>query len=328
MRFEKWHAPAVVVLFLVIAGLIVLTVDVRSRVSPPEAAIREVLAPFQGGVSALAQRAAEGFRSLLTIGSIREENERLRQEVAVLRTEVRALEELRRENERLRALLDLEERLDRPAVSARVIARSPEQWFSTVTINRGSRAGLRAGLPVINEDGVVGQVANVTPNTAQVLLLVDAKSAVGGVLRATEAPVLVEGISDPGGKQVRVRPLVRDAELAPGDEVVTAGSSIFPKGVPIGVIAEVRRDPAGLETQATLVPYVDFGRLEWLTVLLEPGGEAGWRENGLSWDDGAPGSQAAADSAHAAGDAAGLGAVAGAGGAPAPAGQGAGVRGA
>ncbi len=276
MKFEKWHALAVGVLFLILAGLILLTVDLRPKISAPELAVREILAPVQGGVSALTQKVADGFRSLVSIGDLQEENRALRQEVAALRAELRALDQFRRENERLRALLDLEERLDRPMVSARVIARSPENWFASVIINRGSRAGLRAGLPVINESGVVGQVANVTPNTAEVVLLVDAKSAVGGILRDSEAPVLVEGISDPAGRQVRVRPLVRDAALASGSEVITGGSSIFPKGVPIGVITEVRQDPAGINSRATLAPYVDFGRLEWLTVLLESDGEVAW----------------------------------------------------
>lgn len=288
MKLEKWHALAVGVLFLILAGLIFLTSGVRTAVSVPEVLVRELLAPIQGGMSALSQSVAHGVGTLTSIGRLQEENRNLRQEVAALRAEVRAADQFRRENERLLALLDLEERLDRPAVAARVIARSVENWFGMITINRGSRAGLEAGLPVVNEGGVVGQVANVTPNTAQVVLLVDAKSAVGGVVYDSGAPVLVEGVSDPAGRALQVRPLVRDAVLTPGAEIVTGGSSVFPKGVPIGVIAEVQADPSGMNTRATLVPYVDFGRLEWVTVLLETEGEVAWRGLESNQANGAP----------------------------------------
>jgi len=277
MRIEKWHIIAIGVLFLILAGLIFLTVDLRSVVSLPELAVREVLAPVQGAMSAASQAVARWYDALRSLRELPEENRTLRDRVAALEAELRAAEHLRRENERLRALLDLDQRIEQPSVAARVIARSPENWFGTVTINRGSRAGLVPGLPVINEDGVVGHVANVTPNTAHVVLLVDAQSAVGGVVEASRTPVLVEGISDPGGRTLRVRPLIRGGEMRAGLEVVTGGSSIFPDGIPIGVIAEVRDDPSGMNLEGTLIPYVDFGRLEWLMVLLEADGEVEWR---------------------------------------------------
>lgn len=281
VRPSKWQGLVVGLLLLVLAGLSYLTSDPRAAVSGPESLMREMMVPLQTGLSTVAHWLASAVETVVSIGRLREDNRLLRQEVAALQAELRALEELGRENERLREILGLRERLPHRVVVAQVAARPHNQWFSSVTLDRGANDGLAPGMPVVNAQGVVGHVESVTANTARVLLLTDPKSAVGGVTVESEVPVLVEGTGDPSGREALVRPLVWGAELAPGDRVVTSGlSHIFPKGLAIGEIESVREDALGLKQQAILRPYVDFNRLDWVAVILETveieGEEAAW----------------------------------------------------
>lgn len=280
MRSRKVQAFVVGVLLLVLAGLSYVTSDPRGAISGPESLLREAVAPLQAGLTALSRLVGGAAETVASLGRLQEDNRLLRQELAALRVEMQALEEYRRENARLRELVGLRERLPRKTVAAQVVARPYNQWFSSVTINRGAQDGLRAGLPVVNSQGVVGYIESVTANTARVLLVTDPTSAVGGVVVGSEIPVLVEGTGDPAGREAVVRPLVWRSELEVGDEVVTSGlSQTFPKGLPIGVIDAVYQDELGLKQQAAIKLHVDFNRLDWVTVILETeGDEAIWSE--------------------------------------------------
>ncbi len=274
MRSHKVQAFVVGVLLLALAGLAYVTSDPRGAISGPESILREVVAPFQRGFAALSRAVVGAVETLASIGRLQQDNRILRQEIAALRLELQELEEYRRENAKLREIVGLRERLPRPTVVAQVIARPYNQWFSSVTIDRGARDGLRVGMPVINSQGVVGYIESVTASTARVLLVTDPTSAIGGVVVDSEIPVLVEGTGDPAGREAVVRPLVWRTELKAGDVVVTSGlSQTFPKGLPIGVIDAVFDDESGLKQQAVLKLNVDFNRLDWVTVILETEGD-------------------------------------------------------
>lgn len=273
----KWHVVAAGTLCLFLAGLIFVTSSPREKSSLPEVALREGIAPVQSGLSAATSWIKEAAETIISLPRLREENRLLRQNVAALEAQLFATRVVMIENERLREALDIKELLPSPSVVARVVGRSAEHWFATVTLNRGARHGIREGLPVVDVRGVVGHVESVTPNSARVILLVDPKSAIGGVVLRNGAPVLVEGTGDPTGRRAMAHPLVRDSGLQVGDEVVTSGMShIFPKGVPIGHIEAVHVHENGLQVQGVLRPYVDFTRLEWVSVLLDPDDEVYW----------------------------------------------------
>ena len=274
---SRWHVLAIGVLGLILAGLIYLTSDPRSTVSTPELALREALAPLQAGFSASVRWAAETAEAVRTFPEVRAENRALRQRVAALEAQLEAARLLQWENASLREALGLRQRIPASTVAARVIARPAEHWFSALTLGSGSRDGLAPGMPVVDTRGVVGHIESVTPNTARVILITDARSAVGGVVAGSEDPVLVEGTGDPAGRRALVHPLVRGTRLAAGDVIVTSGlSEIFPKGIPIGIIEQVEEGETGLQVRGILRPYVDLARLQWVTVILNPGEELEW----------------------------------------------------
>lgn len=271
MNLRRWHAVTVGVLLLILAGFIFATSGPRQEISAPERWLREIIAPVQKAMATASAWAVQTVEGIKDFGALREEIIQLRQRVAELEATVRFLETYAEENERLREIAGVKERLPGRSVTARVIARGHHHWFDYVTIDRGSEDGVVAGMPVINAQGAVGHIENVTAHTARVLLLTDPSSAVGGLIKGRGTPVLVEGTGDPTGRQATVRSMIAGTTIEIGDEVITSDlSSIFPHGVPIGVVSAVQVDPTGLRQHGVIDFYADLQRLDWVIVLIEP----------------------------------------------------------
>ena len=257
----------------VLVSAIFFTSRERTGVTWLESAVRDGLAPLLYAANSVGRSLTGFWTTVVTIRDAHEENQRLRTEVAALREENYRLQEYRRENEALRAALQLEAAVLAPVIHAEVIARPLNNWWSVLTINKGARHGVQAPMGVVSPDGVVGQVRSVNDFTAEVVLLVDPRSAVGGLVQRTGEPVLVEGFGYPG-THLRLRPLVAAADIQVGDIIVTSGlSRLFGKGIPIGQVEQVDAGPYGLTVEAAVRPFVDFGKLEFVAVLAAPNGE-------------------------------------------------------
>lgn len=265
---KRWRWAALVPLFLIIAGTISLTVGQRESLSWPERALREVLAPLQSGVGRVYKTVANGVDSLLRLTSLTQENESLRVEVEQLRAERMELLEAQRENEELRCILQLTRDSRSQVVVAEVIARTPNNWFNTLTLGKGAAHGLAKGMAVVTPQGVVGHIRSVTSHTAEVLLILDQRSALGARIHRTSEVVLVEGLGGSGDGKALVKPLSRETDIRKGDLVITSGlSEIYPKGLTVGVVEQTMEGQYGLTRYGVLKPTVDFGRLEWVVVL-------------------------------------------------------------
>jgi len=170
------------------------------------------------------------------------------------------------ETQRLQGLLAMREAWRAEFVAARVVGKDATNWFKTILIDRGSRAGMRRNLPVVAPDGLVGRIVDVTPSTAKVQLITDPVSAAGALMQRTRVTGIVTGNLG-AGLRVRYLPLLADVVV--GDEVVTSGmGGIFPKGIPVGRVTAVERASGALFQEAVLQPKVDLGRLEEVVVLM------------------------------------------------------------
>lgn len=255
---------------MALLAVMFVTSQPRDVLTSGERLVRDALAPVETALSSATHWLGNVAARYRSWRSLQEENEALRQQVTALQARNQALEEAWRENRLLRAMLGLVEESERPLVPATVIGRPVSNWWSQLTINRGEGDGLTSRLPVITPEGAVGWVLSVSERTAEVLLLVDPRSAVGAMVRRTGDPVVVEGVAA-GPTRLRLRALVADADLQPGDWVITSDfSQIFPSGLLIGRIVEVAPTPSGRAAEAWLEPAVDFSRLEMVAVLLEP----------------------------------------------------------
>lgn len=197
------------------------------------------------------------------------ENDALRKRVKELERENMLLRDVKSENERLRRLLDFTNSRGKELIPARIIGRDTRSWYSSIIIDRGSGNGVTSGMPVVSEAGVVGKVIEAAPTVSKVLLIVDKRSRVGGIIKRTREMGLVEGTSF---NTCRLNFLPRRTDARPGDRVLTSGlGGVYPKGLYIGEIERVYEGEYGLYKYADLSPGVNFATIEEVHVMIERG---------------------------------------------------------
>lgn len=244
-------------------------------VSRVKAGVRETVAPYQG--MAMAVRRAVG-RMAEAGNAARERAER----EALSEWDRRRLSELEAENARLRASLGFAAASAHRLVACEVIARDEfSGWWRMVRVDRGSSAGVEPGMPVMAADGLVGLVREVSPRTADVVLLSDPSFRVAARLpRTGDLGVIVGGGVTAGGTDVlsllcppepeTMTYVPREADVRPGDEVVTSGlGGVFPAGLLVGRVLRVTRPEPGLYQEAAIAPAADLGRLTYVFVIID-----------------------------------------------------------
>ncbi len=154
-------------------------------------------------------------------------------------------------------------------LTASVVARDPGNWFGTVTLNKGFRDGVEEKMTVLTPKGLVGRVISVSARTCEVLLITDPRSGVGALVQDTRTPGIIEGTSGALG-MTRMIHIPNDAPVEVGQAVMTSGLGIvFPKGIPVGEIADIRNESSGLFKSADIHPYTDLNRLEEVLIVTE-----------------------------------------------------------
>ncbi|HXX40144.1 MAG TPA: rod shape-determining protein MreC [bacterium] len=269
------HRRLLVFLTLGVVALAVLTEQVRSpdrrRIGWAGDAVEFVLAPAAMVLSRIGGAVSGAWSVLNEIGTLRTENAHLRAEVGRLREENARLRASEQENARLRTLLGFKEQEPYQTVAVRVVGRDPSDWFSTVLVDRGTLAGIRRNDSAVTSDGLVGHVIEAGLTWSRVLLLPDPRSAVGVlVVRSREAGV-VEGQGQP---LLRVKYLARDADVQPGDEVVTSGlGPIYPRSLVVGSVVEVSHPSGDMFEEAVVRPSADLSHLEELLIIVGDGAQ-------------------------------------------------------
>ena len=177
---------------------------------------------------------------------------------------------MKAENDRLTQLLNFKNLHPRlQFTAAKVISRDMGDFKDTILINMGEDDGLQLNMPVINGSGLIGIIDGLYPHMAKVLLVNSPRSRMGGMNLRGDSRVagIVSGIAGTDAS-LEMRNMARNADLLPGDTIVTSGySGYHPAGLIIGTIEEVQMDPGGLTKIATITPAVDFTHLEEVMVI-------------------------------------------------------------
>ena len=240
---------------LIIASLAVLTVSFRETESGPVHAIQQgtagLLAPLQSWGARIAQPFQNGYDWVTTLWSAHKDAEQLAGQVQVLQGEVVKLQEQGEENQRLKSLLDFQDKGTFPAgtafVVARVTAKNPTRWEAWIEIDKGSDDGLRVDQAVVGSTpvagealagkGLVGKIVAVTSHSAKVLLITDSESSVAAKIQGSRAEGIVEGSVT--GRLI-MDYVDRDISVDPKLVVVTSGyGGVYPADIPIGIVANV-----------------------------------------------------------------------------------------
>jgi rod shape-determining protein MreC len=257
----------VLVLGAVIAAcLLLLTVQTRGHATPAAEVLALFTTPIQSGFARVNRGAVSVWSTYLDWKNVRAENRRLRDENQRLRVESLQVSETVMENQRLRRLLALQERLPLSTVSAEIIAREWGGWVRSLTVNRGRGDNVARLAAVIAPDGLIGRVVEVRSGASIIQVLTDPASTVGAHVVRTRTSGIVEG--DPRGT-MRLKYMAREGGgIQVGDLIVTSGTGgVFPRGIPIGRVRSIDDRGSALFHYATLTPTVDFARVDEVLLL-------------------------------------------------------------
>jgi rod shape-determining protein MreC len=227
-----------------------------------------VTAPVEKAVAWSITGLLDGWSGYVALRHAHDRAMELSREVNLLRMERDQLIQERAEAERIRTLLSFAEAApQRTYVGARVIGvRVSAPGLQLVTIDRGSGDGVQRAMPVVVADGVVGRVHSVTTRTADVLLLVDRNSSIAVRVERTRARGNVRGLGKPDACKLDYA--LRTEDMTEGDVLVTAGTDgVFPRGLAVGRVTQLKKNGHGLFQDAVVVPAVDVARVEELLVI-------------------------------------------------------------
>lgn len=258
------------VLLLVIALLASILIGIASFVLSGEAdplsnIVNTITSPVRGGIAAAADWVEGAYAYVFRKGELEDELDALRTQVGELQEKVRQGEEASRENEQLRDLLGLQaRRRDFVFEAAKVTARSTANWESTLTLSKGSAAGVEAGDCVVTQTGVlVGVVAETGLNWCTVSTVINTETEIGGIVTRTYSAGVLEGdFSLMNEGKLKLNYLPEGAQLVTGDEVLTSGrGEVFPSGLEVGRVEGVFTDPSGQTRYAVVNPSVALDSL-------------------------------------------------------------------
>lgn len=241
---------------------------------------QEAFAPLETGASRALKPARDFVGWFDDTLEAKGENEELRAEVEDLRKRLALAETARRDARELRGIAELTSDDGFPAgtepVTARVIARSPTVWYSSVKIDKGSGDGIREDQPVIAAGGLAGKVTMVTGGTAEVTLITDASSAVSAQVMPNGATGIVRPVVG-NPDDLLLDYIEKGRRVTEGTIVATSGfssarvESLFPRGIAIGRVTRVDPDEVEQFQRVHVEPFADLRRIDWVQVLTRRG---------------------------------------------------------
>jgi rod shape-determining protein MreC len=263
----KNHKFGMIVTFVAIILIILIsfTSQGRETVSSVEGLISKAMVPVQKTIFTGSQYVKNFFGSIIEIGTLKETNKELEEEVKVLKQQQVDLETIKNENERLTSLLNYQKNNPQyDYIVADIVSIDPEVWFNVFVIDKGSKDGIQKNMAVSISEGLVGKVVEVASGTSKVLAISDIGSMVNGVSSRTGDYIRIQGSIDKTLEGF----IDPDAKLIPGDIIVTSGlGGIYPDNIIIGEVESVIKEEGMLEKTVIISPAVDFKQLNEVFIL-------------------------------------------------------------
>jgi len=276
MEFVTRFKNALFLIAVLLAQALALAVQVRAPANSAEPDGEKVrlirvwaidaVTPFERGAHGMSSGVRNTWYNYIDLRHARQENQALKAQVARMRLDEAAIAEDALEGRRLQALLAFRQRYVGGTVAAQVIGTSATDQSHILTIDKGSKDGLRPDMPVITPDGIVGKLREVAPRTAQVVEINDQTSGAGVILETTRIRGILRGTVT---GRVQIGNLTADSRIKPGEKVLTSGGDqVYPRGLPVGVIESVAPDPDHQPYMAiTIKPASDLNRIEEVLVI-------------------------------------------------------------
>lgn len=255
-----------VLLIFFLFFLISLNREKSGNWNPIERVIVEITTPFQKFANATINTTRNTWFKYFELINARKENIRLKEQIISLKTENYRDQELLATHRRLQKLLQFTETTDQAVMAAQVIGRDPSGLFQSVIINKGKTSGLSVNMSVVNEDGIVGRIVSVSNNYSKVLLLIDQNSAVDCIIQRSRDTGIVKGLTS---DTCIMDYVLKTSDIRVEDIIITSGiGGIFPKGVPVGKVTDIKDPSDEFFREVKIKPFVDFSKLEEILVIL------------------------------------------------------------
>ncbi len=239
--FKRGPAPLARLVFFLTLALLLLVADLRLHMlEPARMAVATVLWPLQKAVMLPVESAGEAGNYFTNLASLQQENTELRQRLLAQANLLLRQAHLDEENRRLRALLEMQERLDVSASVAEILYTARDPFVRRIIIGRGLTHEVAEGQAVIDDLGVIGQVTRVFPLTSEVTLLTDKNQSIPVQVQRNGLRAVLAGA---GSGAMELKFLPANADVQPDDILVTSGlDGIYLAGLPVAKVSSIDRD--------------------------------------------------------------------------------------
>lgn len=271
-KFFTGKVKAVLVFAVIMAVVLALLGSLGQGDTFPERVAQGIMTPLRSGTSALTKQAQRLYSYMFRYDALEAENQALKEQIAAMENDARTADALQRENQRLKELVGLkEEREDFTLVSAYIITWDSNDWTSTFTINKGTNSGIEKDMVAITAQGeVVGLITAAGANWATVTTVLDASLEISSQIASSGYPGIVQGAYTTGEEgMLRMDYLPTDAVIRNDDQIVTVGSTLYPRNLILGYVANAGFDETGVAKYAILRPAADFENMEQVFIITD-----------------------------------------------------------
>ncbi|MCI6227284.1 MAG: rod shape-determining protein MreC [Candidatus Faecousia sp.] len=264
-----------IVIILVIAVILAILLSIFGGImnrNPLDLAVQGVLTPFRAAATALTTTAEKYYGYMFRYEALAAENEVLKKKIAEMEDTARQAESVSRENQRLRKGMNLQEtHEDYKLVDAYIIGWNSSDWQNTLTINRGTNSGIQKNMCAVTENGeVVGLVTNVGINYAEITTILDSTLEISGTIASSGYNGMVRGGYIDGHQTLlQMNYLPSAAIIRNKEQVVTSGSTVYPRGLIMGNVVDAGFEETGIAKYALLDPAAEISSLEQIFIITE-----------------------------------------------------------
>jgi len=264
--FSKRTLAVAAIIVMVVLCIIVLSVSGRRGYASYGSGLAMAFAaPFQEVTSRSLHFVKGIWNHYFYLVSVSERNDELKKSLDDALEKNNRCKEIELSNFRLRSLLNFRRTVEVRVIAAEVISKDPSPWFKSIVIDKGKADGVAKGMPVVAPQGIVGLITNVSYRYSNVLLVIDQNSAVDSLIQRTRARGILKGNSD----RCLFKYVLRKHDIIEGDTVISSGlDGVFPKGLLLGRVMEITRSNSGIFQEVSVIPYVDFEKLEEVLVVV------------------------------------------------------------
>jgi len=237
-----------------------------SQTSAFENILIDSFVPMQRMMTNLKRGVGNMFLDYVSNIDASRENRVIRKEMDEIKEQIFTMEELQKENRRLKGLLRFGEELRVEKVLAQIVAWDANSDFKVIRVNKGSVDGVKLQATVVTSEGLVGYVQRLTDNYADILTILDSNNRVDGIIQRTRSHGIVEGLSK---DRCSMKYVNRAEPIILNDVVLTSGlGNIYPKGIKIGLVSKISRESYGITQDVEVNTSVDFSKLEEVIILV------------------------------------------------------------